>query len=468
MTERYDVAIVGGGPAGQAAALQVLAAGLSTCMIDEQQRPGGQILRQPPRELSYGGWMQGGLYRNLREQLARIEADPRLDWIGGTSVLGLARESASEGGGFTLSLSGARTRELRARRVLVAAGCYDMPVALPGWTLPGAMSVGAVQTLLKAQGVLPGQRFALFGTHPLMFVLAEQLVEAGAQVAAVTFAQGFGTMARLALPHVPAASATPTPLLAALRSWRKLRKAGVPIHYGAPVARVAGDGARVNGIELADGRAIACDVAAMCYGFLPQSDLPRAAGAQVVWSDPAGGWETRHDAWMRASLPGLYVAGETTGVTGADAAVAEGGIAGLAMASDAGAIDARTATREHGLLTSRRRELDGFIALLRSVADPRPWLPQSDPQTLICRCEDVDAATVDGAIAQALQVGSSFGASAIKLRCRAGMGLCQGRSCEHALVRRIAAAQGRPAGEVAGFRARFPARPVPIDELLGP
>ena len=467
MAEPYDVAIVGGGPAGQAAALRTLAAGLSTCMIDEQQRPGGQILRQPPVEFGRAGWMQGALYRELREQLDRIEREPKLDWIGGTSVLGIAREDD----GFTLTLAGEGPRVLRAARVLVAAGCYDMPVALPGWTLPGAMSLGAVQTLLKAQGVLPGQRFALFGTHPLMLVLAEQLVDAGGEVAAVVFAQSFAEMARRALPHLPSATATPAPLLAAFKSWRRLRRAGVAITYGGQAARIVGDGARVTGIEIVQGgarRLVACDIAAMGYGFLPQADLPRAAGAQVRWSRPAGGWETVADGWMRSSLPGLYVAGETTGVTGADAAMAEGAIAGLAIACDAGAVDRRRAQREHGELAARRRSLDGFIALLRAAADPRGALPEPDSETLLCRCEDISAATVDGAIAAALAVGKDFGASAIKLRCRAGMGLCQGRSCEHALVRRIAAAQGRDPADVAGFRTRFPARPVTVGDLIDP
>lgn len=462
----YDVAIIGGGPAGQAAALRTLESGLTTCMIDEQQRPGGQILRQPPSAFAVDHWMASSLYRPLRDQLASIEAQDGLEWIGGTSVAGLWCEED----GWRLHLTGQRSGPLRARRVLVATGCYDMPVALPGWTLPGAMSAGAVQTLLKGQQVVAGSRILLFGSHPLQLVLAEQLVAAGAEIAGIVFPQSRSRMARAALPHLPGSLRTPKALLAATGAMASLRRHRVPIHYGARVTRlIAGDGGTLAHAEIEENghtRSIACDIAAQCFGFLPQSDLPRQAGAATRWSTPAGGWETLHDPWMRASLPGLYVAGETTGVTGADAAMLEGMIAGVAMALDAGRTGRVIAEADHARLRSERARLQPFIALLRAVADPRPWLPVPAPDTLLCRCEDISTATVDETIAALSTMGPDFGASAVKHRCRAGMGLCQGRSCEHAIIRRIATARNCPPHQVDGFRVRFPVRPIPLDEIV--
>lgn len=463
--EMVDVAIVGGGPAGQAAAMQTRAAGLSTCIIDEQQRPGGQILRQPPRSFDVVGWMGGRLYRRLREQLRRTEADAGLRWIGGTSVTGLWAEED----GFRLSVSGGQVGALRARRVLVAAGCYDMPVALPGWTTPGVMSAGGLQTLIKGQQLVPGQEVLLFGTHPLMLVLAYQLLAADVRIKGVLFAQPLGTMLMQGLSHAAAAFVAPGPLRAAMASWFRLRRASVPIRFDASVERLNGDGALI-GAQLRERNAVRridCDLAAMCFGFLPQSDLPRMAGAKMRWSQPAGGWETVHDAWMRSDVPGLYVAGETSGVSGADAALLEGELAGLAMAMDAGQLAFPLADRMARPLRRALARLQPFIAMLRAIADPRPWLPAGDAGTIICRCEDVTLATVDDAITQARGAGSQFGASAIKLRCRAGMGLCQGRSCEHMLMRRIATQCDRPLEAVTGFRSRYPVRPVAIDELLG-
>ncbi|KQM18343.1 FAD-dependent oxidoreductase [Novosphingobium sp. Leaf2] len=461
----YDIAIVGGGPAGLAAAERTIAAGLNTCVIDEQQRPGGQILRQPPTGFSVPGWLSGAPYRTGRALLRRVEADPRLHWLGCRSVLGITPCAQADGFGLTLSGTGGGLEHIAAARVIIAGGCYDMPVALPGWTLPGVMSAGSVQTLIKAQQVLPGQRIVLFGTHPLMIVLAQQIVAAGGQVEAVCFAQPFAAMAKAALAHLPRAVRTPGPLAAAAAGMAALRRHGVPVRYASPVIACEGADA-VTHVRLADGTALPCEVAAMCYGFLPQADLPRQVGATMRWSDPAGGWEAVHDDAMRASVPGLYVAGETTGVAGSDAAMAQGAIAGLAAAQDAGAL---TPSQAHAAMRAPRRAraaMQGFIDLLRAVANPRPWLPKAAADTLLCRCEDIAAADVDRAIADAAALGDSFGASAIKLRCRVGMGLCQGRTCEHAVIRRIAARRGCPEAVVAGFRPRFPARAVSIADLL--
>lgn len=459
----FDVAIVGGGPAGLAAAARTLAAGLSTCIIDEQQRAGGQILRQPPASFSVPGWLRGAPYRRARALMGRVCGDDRLAWLGGRSVLGLA--ALDEGFVLTLSGTAGGMEKLHARWVLVAGGCYDMPVALPGWTLPGVMSAGAVQTLLKSQQVLPGQRVVLFGSHPLMIVLAQQIVEAGGEVAAVCFAQPFASFAGTASNHLLRALASPGPLLAAAGAMAALRRARVPVRYGVQVQRCEGESA-VERVVLVGGETIACDLGAMCFGFLPQSDLVRQAGARVRWSEPAGGWEALHDEGMRSTVTGLYVAGETTGVAGGDAAMAEGAIAGLAIAQDAGVISAEQARIAMRRPRSRRKAMQGFVDLLRAVADPRRWLPEPEDDTLLCRCEDITAETVDRSIADVLSMGRSFGASAIKLRCRAGMGFCQGRTCEHALVRRIAKAQGCGAAGVEGFRPRFPARAVSIADLL--
>lgn len=447
----YDLAVVGAGPAGQAACL-ALPDGPRIVVIDEQLRPGGQILRQPPRAFSVRGWLEGAEYRRLKARLAAFESLESVEWRGGCSVLG-AREA---GEGWRLALSdGGGVREVTARRILIATGCYDMAVSLPGWTLPGAMSAGGVQAFVKSQMLAPGHRIAFAGSHPLQLLAADQLRKAGGTVAAVAFSQPFRRFALKALGR-PWTALTNLPRLMSvlLMGWR-LRAAGVPIHFGrAPTAVEGRD--RVQGLRLEDGTVVACDAAAFCFGFLPQSDLPRAMGLVVRPARP-GGWKACHDAWMRASRPGAYVAGETTGVKGADAAAAEGALAGLAVAVDMGVLPLCEAVRRAAPVRRARARALRFAALLEAVADPGP-LPDRDlpADTIVCRCEDVTM----GDLRAALAIGADAGG--VKLATRCGMGVCQGRNCEHGLL----ALLGDVSTEPHGFTPRFPARPIRIGDLL--
>ncbi len=458
MPEPYDLAIVGGGPAGIAAALAAAEHGLSIVVVDEQARPGGQILRQPPHQFGVANWLPGPAYRSLKANLARFEAVSEIEWRGQSSVAGLDREQSAEH--FSLRLTGSRSAQtLTARRVLVAAGCYDLPVPLPGWTLPGVMSAGGVQAFMKSQQLVPGTRFVLAGTHPLMLIIAAQIVEAGGEVACVAFDQS-GRRAMLALARHPwIALRHAVHLVTAQAALRVLRRANVPIRFGTPLEAIEGEG-QVRAARFARAGSVACDTVALCFGFTPQSDLPRLAGAGISWAEPAGGWRTDHDAWMESNVSGLFVAGETTGVAGADIASLEGALAGIGIARAAGRLDTRQAEIVAGPLRKRLAKAYGFAAMLAEIADPREALARPiSPDTILCRCEDVTYAKVDA-------LGELRDPNAIKLQTRVGMGLCQGRSCEASLLRRIASLDhGHPAAR-GGFTARFPIRPVRIGDLL--
>lgn len=442
----FDVAIIGGGPAGQAAALALAGHDISIAVIDEQARPGGQILRQPPRRTA--DWLPGRAYAALKHQLARFEALDRVTWLGGRSVL-----DCQPGRLLTHGIDG--TQAITASHILIAAGCQDLAVPLPGWTLPGVYAAGGIQALLKSQHILAGERILLAGTHPLQLVIAEQIHRAGGSVAAVLFAQPQRAMLAPLLRAPTTAARRARDLLAGGSAMHTLRAAGVPVRFGTGLARVTGTD-HVEAAETSAGT-IACDAIGLCYGFVPQSALARMAGAQVVAAGPAGGWRATHDGWMRASVPGIHVAGEVTGVAGAEAARAGGTLAGLGMAQDLGLITpaaAETAARPARRALAQHR---AFAALLDAIADPRRYLPAPEADTLVCRCEDVPLEPVVHAIA----TGAS--ANAVKLATRCGMGLCQGRNCEPTLLRLLADA-GRPADP--GFTARFPARPVTIADLL--
>jgi thioredoxin reductase len=360
MARAYDLAIVGAGPAGQAAAEAAVSAGLAVAVIDEQARPGGQILRQPPDQFTVERWLSGRSYRTLKAKLARFEA-LSLDWFGRASVIG----AFPAGDGWTLHLARQQDGglDLSARRLLIAGGCYDMPLPLSGWTLPGVLSAGAIQAFIKSQQFVPGQRFVLAGTHPLQLLVASQIAAAGGKVEAVLFAQSRRHLAR-EMGRAPRALWTgANALVMGAAAFRSLRRARVPVIFGAPLSAIEGD-VHVTSVRWSGSRSgmAACDTVGLCFGFLPQADLVRAIGADMRWIETTGGYAACHDAWQRSSVEGCYVAGETTGIGGAEVALCEGQLAGIAIARDAGRVSVPCA---EGRARAPRRPLGDAGALRR-------------------------------------------------------------------------------------------------------
>src|SRR3954466_2593028 len=182
-----DVAVVGGGPAGMAAAVAARASGASVVLVDEYAAPGGQIWRRAFSEI--GDVAPASLPRDGRELCCRL-AGSGATVLSGTSVWAASPPSGPHDGAgplHTLLVTGpdGQTGRILARSVVLATGAYDRPLAFPGWTLPGVLTAGGAQALAKGQGVLPGRRVLLAGAGPFLLPVARQLRLGGATVVAV-------------------------------------------------------------------------------------------------------------------------------------------------------------------------------------------------------------------------------------------------------------------------------------------
>jgi NAD(P)H-nitrite reductase large subunit len=249
---------------------------------------------------------------------------------------------------------------------------------------------------------------------------------------------------------------------------------GIPLRFGQRVARAEGEDS-LRGIRLAvsgeasgeAGEHIACDRLGTCYGFLTQAELSRQAGAACDWSATRGGWVVRHDADMQSSVAGLYVAGESTGIAGADAARLEGRLAGSAMARALGLASLREQRVEVG---SWRRELAGVQAFAERLAafshtPDRQLVEFMQADSVLCKCEEVTVGEVCEALTEQPGLEDLNG---VKLHTRCGMGMCQGRYCHSGLRALMADRLQRDPASLGGFTSRFPARPVSIGELIEP
>ncbi|MFZ2100077.1 MAG: FAD-dependent oxidoreductase [Oricola sp.] len=449
----FDLAIVGAGPAGMSAAALAGEIGLSTVVLDEQPAPGGQIYRNI--EHAGGTRLLGESYLK-GAALADAFRATALDYRPGTGVWHVETD-AGEPCRLWLLRDG-RVGQIRARRVLLAGGAIERPVPVPGWTLPGVMTVGALQILLKSSGIVPDGPVVLVGNGPLLYLTAVQLAAAGAQVAAVlvTGARSDGPAARRHLTGF-LASGTWRAGLSLLRDFRAL---GLRVVRNVAEVAVEGeDCARGVRYRTDDGQSgeIAAGIVTLHEGVVPASSLARAIGCDQDWDAEQVTFRPRLDDWGRSTIEAVQIAGDGAGIMGADAAPLTGRIAVLEAARALGRLT--TAERDRRAAPLRRRLgriLRGrpFIDRLYAPRLARNELP--DP-VVVCRCEEVTAGAIRAAVAS-----GANGPNQIKAFLRCGMGPCQGRFCALTVTRLIAEARGVTEGEVGTFRLRPPVKPVAL------
>lgn len=414
MSGPYDLVVVGGGPAGVAGALTAALRGLRVALIDSEPRLGGQYFRHR----AVPGEPVTGEFARFRRQMEALTT--RADVLGGRQVWAVAREDD----GFAVHLTDGNA--VRGGKLLLATGAHDRPLPFPGWDLPGVLTAGGAQALLKGQGVVAGRRIVVAGTGPFLLPVAAGLAAAGATVIGVHEANGGLGLARhplLALGRAGEAAG----YLAALARHRvpyRTRHAVVAAHgdeelEAVTVARLDRDW------NVLDTRRVACDALATGYGFTPRLDLGIQLGC-ATRPDADGTPVLSVDAAQRTTVPGVWAAGEPTGVGGRHLAEVEGRIAGLTIAGSSGAGSSGAGTREiPGVLARRRARLRAFAAALAEAYPVKDgWQSWLRDDTLVCRCEEVPLAR----IREATQLGATDARSA-KLLSRAGMGWCQGRIC---------------------------------------
>jgi NADPH-dependent 2,4-dienoyl-CoA reductase/sulfur reductase-like enzyme len=453
-----DILVLGGGAGGLNAAIAAARAGAGVLLVDERPQAGGQYYKQPLRAaLPDDAQFAGG-----RTLIATAEA-------AGVAFL----KGAQLWGAFEpldlMIFDGRSSRLCRPQRLIVATGAYERGLPFSGWTLPGVMTTGAAQTLLRSYAVLPGRRVLVAGNGPLNLQVALELTRAGAAVAAVVeLARRPGLWAAPALAKM----LTSTPMLA-LRGRgyvMELKRRGIPLLHRHVIAGVerAGDRLRAQVMPWpADGgrsiRDYEVDTVCVGYGFMPSNEILRALGCRHAFDPVRGHLVTERDGDGLTSIARVYAVGDCTGLGGAPAAEAEGIIAGLAAARSLGLAPAmgqeRAVAKAHARLRRHRRFQSGLWKLF---AAPRLLTGLANPETVICRCEDLVLADIDSGFDHGVR---SIGA--IKRATRAGMGRCQGRYCGPLLAALAASSRAQPLDEAAHWAPRPPVKPVRISDIVG-
>jgi len=454
MTQRFDIAIVGAGPAGMAAALEAKAQGLSAVVLDEQPRPGGPIyrraqVRDAKLEAALGAEYAHGMALTEKFLASGIAYRPN------TTLWDLSPE-------LRLSiLTDGRAGEIDAAHVILATGAMERPVPVRGWTLPGVMSVGAAQILLKTTGAVPDKPAVLAGSGPLLYLLAAQYLAAGVPVAALVETQPRANF-REAAPHLLSALWQRKLLLKGAGMLRSLRAHGVKRWRGASGLAVEGSDACTALTFDANGKRerIETELVLLHEGVIPNVHVSMAINAAHEWDATQLCWRPRLDAWGATSVDGVSIAGDGGGIWGAEAAEHTGRIAALGVAQRLGKISAEARDRAASSSRASLASLRGARQFLDHLYKPAPGqrLPADD--VIVCRCEEVTA----GTLREVARIGA-IGLTQAKTYTRCGMGPCQGRMCGPTVAALVADTRKMSEAAVPPYRPRAPYKPVTLGAL---
>jgi NADPH-dependent 2,4-dienoyl-CoA reductase/sulfur reductase-like enzyme len=446
----YDVAVVGAGPAGLAAASVCARAGLATVLFDEQLSPGGQAYRGITQRPSRDPAILGPDYWHGEKLVAEFTASGA-QYVPGAKVWSLAREleiGVSVGGGSVLT---------SAASVILATGAIERPFPIPGWTLPGVMPVGAAQSLLKASGMVPRGHTVLAGTGPLVWLLAWQYLNAGLVVDAILDTTPHANRSR-ALRHLPGFLISPY-LRKGLRLLLAVR-GRVPIVPGVTELRADGSG-KVESVSFrtvdGGGRTLACDTLLLHQGVVPDVNLAMSAGVEHRWDDTQACFTPILDRNGGTSVPGVLIAGDAAGIAGAQAAAWRGVLSAIAVVN---AMRRETKVNAERLARTAIAQFMRGRPFLDALYRPSASFRKPAGETIACRCEEVTAREIHEAVALGCP-----GPNQLKAFLRCGMGPCQGRLCGLTVTELIAQARGIAPQDVGYFRIRPPVKPITVGEL---
>ncbi len=460
--KKVDLVVLGAGPAGVAAANVASKEGAEVVIIDENSSAGGQIYRAPPNEFQPQNSFKSDEFREGEKQRNILE---------NSDLTALFKHRVwSVSSDLVVSTVGPNgLSSWHARSLIIANGALERIIPFPGWTIPGVIGLAASTILLKSQYVLPGQSTVVAGCGPLLIAVANGIIKSGGKVSAIIDLNSKSDW----IKAFPRLLSRPDQLFKGMSWFANIMKAGIKIYGGHAVTNtkqvdnvlrisIAPINSAGSILDSKNQKIVEGDCLAIGHGLFPSTEITRLLKAKHIYDPLKGGWVPLIDDDFRSSIPGVYIAGDATGISGAFSAVQKGRIAGMAAVRDLNVMSSQKykAKIKSELIILKKNENFGKAAV--RLMKFRPELIQTiTSETIVCRCEDVFRSEIDEAIESGAR-----DLNQLKAWTRCGMGPCQGRTCSEAIEAILASKVG--SRELAGqWTGRTPLRPVPIEQIIG-
>ena len=352
-----ELLVVGAGPAGLGAAIEASRYGAKVLLVDDKDKPGGQLFKQIHKFFGSKEHLAGIRGFDIGLRLLKEADSQGVEISLQTKVLGIMERDI-----ISLLIKEREMKLLKAKRIVLATGGIEKVLSFPGWTLPGVMSAGAAQTLINIERVLPGKKILMIGSGNVGLVISYQLLQAGADVVGIVEAE----------PSITGY----------LVHAGKVMRAGVPIYTSHTVKEVRGRKSveeavivaldkKWNSIEGTE-KTVPADTVCISVGLNPNRQLASLAGCELKFFPELGGFLPLHDDNMESTKRGIYIAGDLSGIEEANSALDEGRLAGISVAASLGYIDNNKFIRLKEEYWSRLNKLRGGpFGYRRTIAKKR-------------------------------------------------------------------------------------------------
>lgn len=450
------VVIIGAGPAGMAAAKECASKGIKCLLLDEQSSKGGQIYRSITETSPQHQEILGDDY--IAGKSLTLDSDHHLiDYSPNSTVWQVTRDKKVS---FKRN---SKSQTVQANNIILATGAMERPFPVPGWTLPGVLSCGGGQILLKSSGVVPSGKVVLAGCGPLLYLLAYQYINAGVKIDAIVDTSNFDDITS-ALPQLLKALRAANYLIKGLGMIRAIKKAKVPVYKGSTNISIDGQ-QTVTAINFrSKGRQykLDADVVLLHQGVIPNTQISWSLRAEHEWDTQQLCWKPVTNEWGELDVDGIFVAGDGAAIGGALVAALEGAKTALEVCRLEGAIDVSQRNHQAAPIKAELKKHLAIRPFIDVTYQPKYENRVPTGNTIVCRCESVTASDIESYVDHGCR-----GPNQAKAFGRCGMGPCQGRQCGTTVTELIASKLKESADTVGYYRIRPPIKPITLAELAG-